>query len=175
MRYFLTFDNNYRVYWAWTKYRITAPIGQISRPNHQPDPASLWLVDGGGRIKWQYWSIWCVFSLIIVNIAELMEPRGAVSVVWRLIRAVVCGRTTVTQGHGNLSFSSTFHLTPPHCTCLLSSSCALQGDRNTLGQDKTMVTNNKQHQLCSCNIKMSLLVSAGYPSIQWQLQSILYH
>ena len=83
MRYFLTFENNYRVYWAWTKYRIAAPIGQISRPNHQPDPASLWLVDGGGRIKWQYWSIFCVGSVIIFNSAELMKSRVAGSAEWR--------------------------------------------------------------------------------------------
>ena len=35
--FFLTFENNYRVYWAWTKYCIFPLIGQIFRPNHPTD------------------------------------------------------------------------------------------------------------------------------------------
>ena len=45
MRYFLTFENNYRVYWAWTKYRIRAPIGRYPGLTiSQSPPASDWLL-----------------------------------------------------------------------------------------------------------------------------------
>ena len=152
MRYFLTFENNYRVYWAWTKYRISAPIGQISRPNHQPEPASLWLVDGGGRLKWQYWSILCLRSVIIIM--ECLQCCWSREVVWRggdwswVLCVAQCGRTMVTQGHGNLSFSST--------QCCLTVPAFSPHDRlyrvTTTRWDKTMITNNKQPHSGNINI-----------------------
>ena len=156
MRYFLTFGNNYRVYWAWTKCRVTAPIGQIFRPNHQPDPASLWLVDGGGRIKWQYWSALCVRSVIIFNIAKLMDPRGAVIVVWRLRRlAVVCGR----QDHGDPgSWEPQFLLYPVLLYSLYLPALLIMRSTGWAQHAGTRQDNGNQQQTRSltCYINMSL-------------------
>ena len=71
-------------------------------------------------------------------------------VVWRLVLGVVCGRTMVTQGHGNLSFSSALSASLYLPSLLIIRS---QGDRNTLGKP-IMLSNNKQ--CCSCSIDMSL-------------------
>ena len=116
--FFLTFENNYRVYWAWTKYCICAAVGQISRPNHQPDPGLLSLADSGRRIKWEYWSVLATWCLCWFTTLQGWR-RGTAHVRRRTVCCVLCGRTILTLGHGNLSFSSTLYPVPafsPHHT-----------------------------------------------------------
>ena len=154
MRYFLTFENNYRVYWAWTKYRIRAPIGRYPGLTiSQSPPASDWLLVAAA------WSdntgVFDVCRSVI-----MMQSWWSREESWRLWWRdwVVCGSLAgpwwwprvMGTSVSPLAQSASLYL--PSLLIIQATGWPQHAGRRHW---QLMITNNKQHR--SCNIDVFLL------------------